>query len=86
MIITVKKIGGSVAVVIPRGVAREMELVEGMPLEMSSSGDAIVMRKSGPPQRTRRPIEAIVRGMKSSSYQRHSRELAERGPVGREIW
>ena len=85
MTVLVKKLGGSVAVVIPKAVAREMELAEGTPLEIIASGGAIVMRKRRG-NRPRRPIGEIVRAMKASSYKRRNREMAERGPVGRKIW
>jgi AbrB family looped-hinge helix DNA binding protein len=85
MTVVVKKLGGSVAVVIPKGVAREMDLAEGTPLEISSTGDAIIMRKRTG-RRPRRSMAQIVRGINASSYKRRTREQAERGPVGREIW
>jgi AbrB family looped-hinge helix DNA binding protein len=83
--VLVKKLGGSVAVVIPKGVAREMDLAEGTPLEITSNGEAIVMRKQNG-RRPRRSMAQIVRGIKTSSYRRRTQEHAERGPVGREIW
>ncbi len=87
MTVIVKKLGGSVAVVIPRTLAREMALSEGTTLEISSSDDAIVMRKrTSRRQRPRRPIAEIVAQIKPASYRRHTREQTERGPVGREVW
>jgi antitoxin component of MazEF toxin-antitoxin module len=84
MTVIVKKIGGSVAVVIPKAVAREMELTEGTSLEISTSADGITMRKQG--RRPRRPLNRIVSQIKPASYRRRSRELAEKGPVGKESW
>jgi antitoxin component of MazEF toxin-antitoxin module len=86
MTVTVKKLGGSVAVVIPKGVAREMELLEGTPLEISATGDAIVMRKQAVRRRARRPIAELVKKIKPSAYKRRNKEQAERGPLGREMW
>ena len=83
MTVIVRKIGGSVAVVIPKAVAREMELAEGTSLEISGSADAIVLRRRG--WRPRRPLSEIVAGMKSSSYRRRSREVSGDRPVGKEI-
>jgi len=84
MTIMVKKLGGSVAVVIPRALAREMELVEGTPLDVSVNGAGIVLRKQG--RRPRRSLRGIVARIDPASYRRHSRELPGDRPVGREIW
>jgi antitoxin component of MazEF toxin-antitoxin module len=87
MTVVVKKIGGSVAVVIPKSVAREMELTEGTALELSadSAAAAIIMRKRG--RRPRRPLAQIVAQIKPASYRRHNRELLSQDrPVGKELW
>jgi len=87
MTVTVKQVGGSVAVVIPRALAWEMDLAAGTPLDISTADGAIVMRKS-PRQarRPRRPISEIVVGIKPASYRRRNREQAEPGPRGKELW
>ena len=85
MTVTVKKIGGSVAVVIPKTLAREMELTEGTSLEISSSNDQIVMRKAGR-RRPRRALSRIVARIKPASYRRRNCETSNDGPVGRELW
>jgi antitoxin component of MazEF toxin-antitoxin module len=46
MTVTIKKIGGSMAVVIPKEVAREMELTEGTPMQITSTGESIVMAQA----------------------------------------
>jgi antitoxin component of MazEF toxin-antitoxin module len=84
MTIMVKKLGGSVAVIIPKALAREMELVEGTPLDVSVSAAGIVLRKQG--RRPRRSLRGIVARIDAASYRRHSRELSGDRPVGREIW
>jgi len=84
MTVTVKKIGGSMAVVIPKTMANELELAEGTKLEISSSHAAIVLRRQG--RRPRRPLAQIVAQIKPSTYRRHNRELLQDGPVGKEIW
>lgn len=84
MTVIIKKIGGSVGVVIPRAVAREMDLAEGDALHLSATGSALVMRKQHP--RPRRPLVEIVRQIKPASYRRRRRELGEDAPVGRETW
>lgn len=83
MVVVVKKLGGSTAVVIPRSVVREMELTEGMPLEVRSDDNGIILRKGG--RRPRRPLREIVAQIKPASYRRR-RELLEDPPVGKEIW
>jgi AbrB family looped-hinge helix DNA binding protein len=85
MTVTVKKLGGSVAVVIPKAVAREMELTEGTPLEISGDADAIVLRKPRRRRRPRRPLARIVAQIKPASYRRRSAELSADRSVGREI-
>jgi antitoxin component of MazEF toxin-antitoxin module len=86
MTVNVRKIGGSVAVVIPRAVAREMGLSEGTTLNISGTADSIVMRKAGPRRRPRRPVGQIVAKIKPASYGRRRAELGDDGPVGREVW
>jgi antitoxin component of MazEF toxin-antitoxin module len=83
MTVVVKKLGGSVAVVIPKALARDMDLTEGTSLDISADGAAIVLRKQG--RRPRRPLAEIVSKIKPSSYRRRNREFAADGPVGREI-
>jgi antitoxin component of MazEF toxin-antitoxin module len=85
MTVTVKKVGGSVAVLIPKAVAREMELSEGTSLELSTSGGALVMRKQG--RRPRRPLAKIIAKIKPASYRRRNRAaVGDGGPVGKELW
>ena len=84
MTITVKQLGGSVAVVIPKALAREMELVEGTPLDISVNAAGIVLRKQG--RRPRRSLRGIVARIDPKSYRRRSRELSADQPVGREVW
>ena len=84
MTVTVKKVGGSMAVVIPVGIAREMGLAEGQTLDVSTTADAIVMRRRG--RRPRRPLSRIVAQIKPQNYRRRRRELGEDPPVGREAW
>ncbi len=84
MTVMVKRVGGSVAVVIPKAVAREMDLTDGTPLQMSTTADAIVMRRES--RRPRRPLKQIVAKLSPASYRRRRRELGDDAPVGREIW
>ena len=80
----VKKIGGSMAVVIPMAVARDMGLTEGTPLVVSGSDAAIVLRKRG--RRPRRPLAKILAKINPASYRHRARELSDDRPVGREVW
>jgi AbrB family looped-hinge helix DNA binding protein len=82
MTVTIKKIGGSVAVVIPKSVARDMDLTEGTALELNSTRDSIVMRKSN--RRPRRSLRSIVAKIKPAAYRRR-REIASDRPVGKEV-
>jgi antitoxin component of MazEF toxin-antitoxin module len=84
MTVVVKKLGGSVAVVIPKGIARDLGLTDGTSLDISTSTDSIVMRRSG--KRQRRPVKAIVSQINRASYRRRQREFPESGRVGKEIW
>ena len=84
MTVIVKKIGGSMAVVIPMAVARDMGLTEGTPLVVSGGDAAIVLRKRG--RRPRRPLAKILAKIKPASYRRRARELSDDHPVGREVW
>lgn len=73
MTITVKKIGGSAAVVIPKEIARGMHLAEGSTLEISATGNAIILRK--PRARARQSLESIVQNIRPASYKRRRRNL-----------
>ena len=84
MTVTIKKIGGSVAVLIPKSLAREMDLAEGSALDITNTADSIVMRKQTR-RRSRRPISQIVKKISASSYRRR-RELSGDQPIGKEIW
>src|SRR5262249_53571947 len=85
MTVIVKKIGGSVAVVIPKAVASEMGLSEGTSLDLRATADAIVMRNRG--RRKRRPIERVVSQIKPSSYGRRRAEGWDTdAPIGKEVW
>jgi antitoxin component of MazEF toxin-antitoxin module len=84
MTVMVKQLGGSVAVVIPKAVAREMRLTDGTPLDISTSAGAIIMRKPG--RRARRPLSSIIDQIDPAAYKRRKKEMAEKYPVGREIW
>ena len=86
MTATVKKIGGSMAVLIPKAMAREMELTEGTAIELTTTGDAVVIRKQRRARRKRRPIAEIVAQMDPAAYRRRNKELRDGGPVGRELW
>jgi antitoxin component of MazEF toxin-antitoxin module len=83
MTVVVKKIGGSVAIVIPKSVAREMQLSEGTCLDVSSSTTGIILRKQG--RRPRRSLDQIATQIKPASYRRRSREMAQDHPIGKEI-
>jgi antitoxin component of MazEF toxin-antitoxin module len=85
MTVMVRKIGGSVAVVIPKAMAKEMKLTEGTPLSLSGSADSIVLRKAVG-RRPRRPIKQIVAKIKPASYRRRREELGDDASVGRERW
>jgi antitoxin component of MazEF toxin-antitoxin module len=81
--VIVKQLGGSVAVVIPKALAREMGLTEGTALDISSAAGGMVLRKQG--RRPRRPLSGIVAEIEPASYRRRRREFAEDRSVGKEI-
>ena len=84
MTILAKKVGGSVAVVIPKALARDMGLVDGTPLEILGDSEKIVMRRSR--RRPRRRLSDLVKQMNVAAYRRHNREFANDLPSGKEIW
>lgn len=83
MTVTVKKIGGSVAIVVPKSIAVDFGLKQGEKVELSRDNDTLVLRRSR--RRARRPIDELIAQMDPEAYARHDRELNDR-PVGREIW
>ena len=84
MTVTVRKVGGSMTVVIPAAVAREMGLAEGTALDLDATEDTIVMRRRG--RRSRRPLADVVAKIKPASYRRRRRDVGDAGATGREAW
>jgi antitoxin component of MazEF toxin-antitoxin module len=84
MTVMVKKVGGSVSVLIPKALALEMGLSDGTSLEVTCNDDAIVMRKRG--RRPRRSLKSLVTRIQPASYRRRNREQNEVGPIGKEWW
>jgi antitoxin component of MazEF toxin-antitoxin module len=84
MTVTIKKIGGSMGIVIPKSVASDMGLTEGAALDISANSGVIVMRRPG--RRARRPLKILAGQMNRAAYREHNRELSSDAPVGREIW
>ena len=64
-------------------VAREMNLVPGTALEISSSSTSIILKKRQ--TRRRRSLSQIVAQINPTSYRRHNCEFLADTPVGREI-
>ena len=84
MTVTVKRVGKSLAVIIPISVARRASLVEGTRLQLIAGADYMTMRRQG--HRPRRSIGRIAKQMNRASYARRSEELLKDRAVGREIW
>ena len=84
MTVVVRQLGGSVAVVIPKSVAREMKLTEGTALEISAAGTRIVLRRQG--RRARRPLKRLVAKIDRTAYRRHGGEITADRVLGREPW
>lgn len=84
MTVVVKKIGGSMAVVIPKGLAEQMSLAEGTSLEITGTASAITMRRRR--GRKRRPLGELVAQIDPASYRKLHKEFPDTGPVGKEIW
>jgi antitoxin component of MazEF toxin-antitoxin module len=83
MTVLVKKLGGSMAVVIPKAMARQMELTEGTSLDITATAEGVMLRKQG--RRPRRPLSTFVGLIDPKSYRERTRELAEEQLVGKEI-
>lgn len=83
MTVTLKKVGGSVAMIIPKAIASEMGLREGTAMSVTAKADEIVLRKPG--RRPRRSLDAIVAQMDPAAYRRH-RKLLREPPIGKEYW
>jgi antitoxin component of MazEF toxin-antitoxin module len=83
MTVTVKRIGGSLAVVIPRAIAVESRLEEGASLDVTSTVAGILFRRPG--RRQRRRIRDLVKRIDPASYGKRNAELLADPPVGREI-
>lgn len=84
MTVVVKKIGGSMAVVIPKGIADQMNLTEGTSLEVTGTPVSITMRKRR--ARVRRPLSELIAQIDPEAYRKVREEFRDDGPVGKEIW
>ena len=84
MTVTVKKVGGSLAVIIPHSVAKESKLIEGSILNVSSTTDGITMQKRG--RRPRNSIGKIASQIKQANYARRNAEMNDDQPIGKEVW
>jgi antitoxin component of MazEF toxin-antitoxin module len=80
--VTLRKIGGSMAIVIPKRVVDEMGLVVGDALGLTQQDDSMILRRS---RRPRRPLREILAESDPKAYERH-RHLLKDGPIGKEIW
>jgi AbrB family looped-hinge helix DNA binding protein len=76
MTVTIKKIGGSMGIVIPKSVASDMGLTEGAALDISVRNGVIVMPRPG--RRARRPLKTLAGQMNRAAYRKHNRELSAR--------
>ena len=85
MAASVKKVGHGLAVLIPDAIARDMELIEGTPVEVARSGDAILIRKQNRTRPKRRSLAEIVAQIDPEAYRRRTKELRNDGPVGGQI-
>jgi AbrB family looped-hinge helix DNA binding protein len=84
MTVTVRKVDGRLAIIIPAAVARDMDLTEGTTLHVSAVADMIVMRRKA--RLPRRPLAEILDGIQPAAYRRLRRELSDTPPAGREVW
>ena len=80
MEVKVSKWGNSLAVRIPSGLARSVDLKAGADLEIGESDGCIVLR---PLRRGRYKLDALVSQITDESIHE---EIESEGPVGREEW
>ena len=83
MMVTVKRIGGSLAVVIPKVMAIESGVAEGTPLDVTRTPAGLLFRHPG--RRPRRSTAAVAAAVDPASYARRSAELLADPGVGREV-
>jgi len=83
MTVMVKRIGGSLAVVIPRTIAADAGLTEGAPLDVSRTAAGILFRPPG--RRPRRSIAALAKQVDPASYAGRTANLRSDPAVGREV-
>ena len=81
---TVTKIGGSLAIVIPEALARELKLKEGTSVDLRTNQAGINLRKRVGP--LRRVLKDVVADIEPAAYARHTRGLSSDRAVGNEIW
>ena len=82
MTVVVKKIGGSLAVVIPRSVAAGARPEVGSQLDVTSTAEGVPLQ--APIRRPRRPVRELARQVKPGSYEKRSAELLRDPAVGKE--
>jgi antitoxin component of MazEF toxin-antitoxin module len=84
MLTTVKKLGGSVAIVIPKAMASSNELTPGTTVDLEQSAEGIVVRRAR--ARRRRSIDQIVTEIDPAAYTRRREESRQDAPMGKEVW
>lgn len=82
MTATLKKIGGSLAVIIPKPLAEGMSA--GDQIELTERPDGILIVRKG--RRAKRPIEQILAGLDPAVHANRAKALENDPPVGREVW
>jgi len=82
MTATIKKIGGSLAIIIPKPMADGLRAGESIDLT-EHGGGILVMPKR---RRAKRAIQDVVKDIDSKDYARLREEFDNDAPVGREIW
>ncbi len=80
---TVNRIGGTLAVVIPRAIAAASRLGEGTPFDLSSTPAGILFQH--PSRRPRRPIAQIVKRLGTAADARRSAERLAEPAVGTDV-
>ena len=79
MATTVRKWGNSLGIRIPRGIAEQVELRDGSPVEFDTSGGVLTVR---PKRRRRASLSALLAKAKGTSPHRR---LDRGAPAGREL-
>jgi antitoxin component of MazEF toxin-antitoxin module len=81
---TIKRVGGSLAIIIPKPLADQQGFSAGESIELTEQADGLLLRRCR--KALRRPMSEIAKAIDPKAYAEQNKALLADRPVGREVW